>query len=133
LPLKKLMYKLELFTRVRSPYIWQTRKRANAPSTIILSGRTHSFVGLEESVTLKIVRQNPPRWCSIWICSSNFTNTTSWAKELGQSPSPLCKLRVAKLISPLFSLIKLKKSFLLMLDPGWTTYVIYPGIFLCWI
>ena len=24
------MYKLELFTRVRSPYIWQTRKRANA-------------------------------------------------------------------------------------------------------
>ena len=24
-------YKLELFTRVRSPYIWQTRKRANAP------------------------------------------------------------------------------------------------------
>jgi hypothetical protein len=23
------MYKLELFTRVRSPYIWQTRKRAN--------------------------------------------------------------------------------------------------------
>ena len=30
-------------------------------STIILSGRTQSFVGLEESVTLKIVRQNPPR------------------------------------------------------------------------
>ena len=25
------MYKLELFTRVRSPYIWQTRKRAKAP------------------------------------------------------------------------------------------------------
>jgi hypothetical protein len=25
------MYKLELFTWVRSPYIWQTRKRANAP------------------------------------------------------------------------------------------------------
>ena len=24
------MYKLELFTRVRSPYNWQTRKRANA-------------------------------------------------------------------------------------------------------
>jgi hypothetical protein len=23
------MYKLELFTPVRSPYIWQTRKRAN--------------------------------------------------------------------------------------------------------
>jgi hypothetical protein len=30
-------------------------------STIILSGRTRSFVGLEEGVTLKIVRQNPPR------------------------------------------------------------------------
>jgi hypothetical protein len=30
-------------------------------STIILSARTQSFVGLEESVTLKIVRQNPPR------------------------------------------------------------------------
>jgi hypothetical protein len=30
-------------------------------STIILSGRTQSFVGHEESVTLKIVRQNPPR------------------------------------------------------------------------
>jgi hypothetical protein len=29
-------------------------------STIILSGRTQSFVGLEESVTLKIVRQNGP-------------------------------------------------------------------------
>ena len=29
-------------------------------STIILSGRTQSFVGLEESVTLKIVRQNRP-------------------------------------------------------------------------
>jgi hypothetical protein len=27
------MYKLELFTRVRSPHIWQTRKRANAPDT----------------------------------------------------------------------------------------------------
>jgi hypothetical protein len=27
--LVKLKYKLELFTRVRSPYIWQTRKRAN--------------------------------------------------------------------------------------------------------
>jgi hypothetical protein len=26
----------------------------------VLSGRTRSFVGLEESVTLKIVRQNPP-------------------------------------------------------------------------
>ena len=25
------MYKLELFTRVRSPYIWQTGKRANTP------------------------------------------------------------------------------------------------------
>jgi hypothetical protein len=25
-----------------------------------VSGRTQSFVGLEESVTLKIVRQNPP-------------------------------------------------------------------------
>jgi hypothetical protein len=28
-----------------------------------------------------------PDWhelrCSIWVCSSNFTNTTSWAKELG--------------------------------------------------
>ena len=30
-------------------------------STIILSCRTQSFVGLEECVTLKIVRQNPPR------------------------------------------------------------------------
>jgi hypothetical protein len=29
-------------------------------STIILSGRTQSFVALEESVTLKIVRQNRP-------------------------------------------------------------------------
>jgi hypothetical protein len=29
-------------------------------STIILSGRTWSFVGLEESVTLKIIRQNRP-------------------------------------------------------------------------
>ena len=29
-------------------------------STIILSGRTQSFVGLEESITLKIVRQNRP-------------------------------------------------------------------------
>ena len=28
------MYKLELFTRVRSPYIWQTRKRANAPDIV---------------------------------------------------------------------------------------------------
>jgi hypothetical protein len=28
------MYKLELFTRVRSPYIWQTRKRANAPDSV---------------------------------------------------------------------------------------------------
>jgi hypothetical protein len=33
-------------------------------STIILSGRTQSFVRLEESVTLKIVRQNPPRLVS---------------------------------------------------------------------
>ena len=29
------MYKLELFTRVRSPNIWQTRKRANAPDIVI--------------------------------------------------------------------------------------------------
>ena len=28
------MYKLELFTRVRVPYIWQTRKRANAPDIV---------------------------------------------------------------------------------------------------
>ena len=28
------MYELELFTRVRSPYIWQTRKRANAPDIV---------------------------------------------------------------------------------------------------
>jgi hypothetical protein len=28
------MYKLELFTRVRSPYILQTRKRANAPDIV---------------------------------------------------------------------------------------------------
>ena len=28
------MYKLELFTRVRSPYIWPTRKRANAPDIV---------------------------------------------------------------------------------------------------
>jgi hypothetical protein len=28
------MYKLELFTRVRSPYIWQTSKRANAPDIV---------------------------------------------------------------------------------------------------
>jgi len=28
------MYKLELFTRVRSPYIWRTRKRANAPDIV---------------------------------------------------------------------------------------------------
>jgi hypothetical protein len=28
------MYKLELFTQVRSPYIWQTRKRANAPDRL---------------------------------------------------------------------------------------------------
>jgi hypothetical protein len=28
------MYKLELFTWVRSPYIWQTRKRANAPDIV---------------------------------------------------------------------------------------------------
>jgi hypothetical protein len=28
------MYEIELFTRVRSPYIWQTRKRANAPDIV---------------------------------------------------------------------------------------------------
>jgi hypothetical protein len=28
------MYKLELFTRVRSLYIWRTRKRANAPDIV---------------------------------------------------------------------------------------------------
>ena len=28
------MFKLELFTRVRSSYIWQTRKRANAPDIV---------------------------------------------------------------------------------------------------
>ena len=28
------MYKLELFTRVRSTYIWQTRKTANAPDIV---------------------------------------------------------------------------------------------------
>ena len=28
------MYKLELFIRVRSPYIWQTLKRANAPGIV---------------------------------------------------------------------------------------------------
>jgi hypothetical protein len=28
------MYKLELFTRVRSPYIWQTHKRPNAPDIV---------------------------------------------------------------------------------------------------
>jgi hypothetical protein len=28
------MYKLELFTRVRSLYIWRTHKRANAPDIV---------------------------------------------------------------------------------------------------
>ena len=28
------MYKLELFTQVRSPYIWQTCKRASAPDIV---------------------------------------------------------------------------------------------------
>ena len=28
------MYKLELFARVRSPYIWQTRKRTNTPDIV---------------------------------------------------------------------------------------------------
>ena len=28
------MYKLELITWVRSPYIWQTRKIANAPDIV---------------------------------------------------------------------------------------------------
>jgi hypothetical protein len=28
------MYKLELITQVRSPYIWLTRKRANAPDIV---------------------------------------------------------------------------------------------------
>jgi hypothetical protein len=28
------LYKLELFTWVRSPYIWQTRKKANAPDIV---------------------------------------------------------------------------------------------------
>jgi hypothetical protein len=28
------MYKLELSIWVRSPYIWQTRKRANAPDIV---------------------------------------------------------------------------------------------------
>ena len=34
-----------------------------------------------------------PNWhelrCSIWVCSSNFNNTTSRAKELGEIASPL--------------------------------------------
>jgi hypothetical protein len=34
IPLKKQMYKLELFTWVHSPYIWQTSKRANAPDIV---------------------------------------------------------------------------------------------------
>jgi hypothetical protein len=33
-----------------------------------------------------------PDWhelrCSIWVCSSNFTNITSWAKELGEIAPP---------------------------------------------
>jgi hypothetical protein len=42
------MYTLELFTRVRSPYIWQTRKRANAPDIVnrqlsAASERTQGF------------------------------------------------------------------------------------------
>jgi hypothetical protein len=28
------MYELELFNWVHSPYIWQTRKRANAPDIV---------------------------------------------------------------------------------------------------
>jgi len=28
---------------------------------------------------------------SIWVCSSNFTNTTSWAKELGAMVLPILK------------------------------------------
>jgi len=36
-----------------------------------------------------------PDWhelrCSIWVCSSNFTNTTSWAKELGAISLPTFK------------------------------------------
>ena len=42
-------------------------------STIILSGRTQNFVGLEESVTLKIVRQNPPR--SEWEWESPLSDS----------------------------------------------------------
>jgi hypothetical protein len=37
------MYNLELFTWVRSPYIWQTRKRANAPAIVNHRRMGHEF------------------------------------------------------------------------------------------
>jgi hypothetical protein len=43
------MYKLELFTRVRSPYIWQTRKRTNAPDIVNrqLSAASERALGID--------------------------------------------------------------------------------------
>jgi hypothetical protein len=51
------MYKLELFIRVRSPYIWQTRKRANAPDIVNRQLSAASERALASIVTDQIVRQ----------------------------------------------------------------------------
>ena len=48
------MYKLELFTLVRLPYIWQTRKRANAPDIVNRQlSRVHRDILIFTSSALK--------------------------------------------------------------------------------
>jgi hypothetical protein len=55
-----------------------------------------------------------PDWhelrCSIWICSSNFTNTTSWAKELGAIALPTFKNWGRDSFAP-FLALNLRKTF----------------------
>jgi hypothetical protein len=52
------MYKLELFTRVRSPYIWQTRKRANTPDIVNRQLSAASEKALASTVTSTLT----PTW-----------------------------------------------------------------------
>jgi hypothetical protein len=48
--------------------------------------------------------------CSIWVCSSNFINTTSWVKELGAIALPTFKNCRDTLICFLRNILHLKKN-----------------------
>ena len=104
LKLKGSIYYFNKYTSIT----WQKDKYLMADKKITNTQKTEDW----DAQTTK-----NPNWhelrCSIWVCSSNFTNTTSWVKELGAIALPTFKNWGRDSFAPFLALNLRKKTFLL--------------------